>query len=89
METFEVFPHLSGSGSSTRLSLRVAVKWFVVPQGYEEQKPICLTADADDPREFDSLVDELIAELETLKGVCRRKFRDIQRLNTDLGKAMR
>jgi hypothetical protein len=45
------------------------------PQGFHDKDGvICLTADACDPDEFDMHIDELIAELQDLKKIGRRKF---------------
>jgi hypothetical protein len=74
-DTFEVFPVEYGSGPSKRVCLHVRVRMWNRPQGFHDKDGvICLTADACDPDEFDMHIDELIAELQDLKKIGRRKF---------------
>jgi hypothetical protein len=74
-DTFEVFPVEYGSGSSRRVCLHVRVRMWNRPKGFEDKSDvICLTADACSPDEFEAHIDELIAELQSLKAVGRRKF---------------
>jgi len=74
-DTFELFPVRYGSGSSDRVCLHVRVRAWIRPKGFEDKDGvICLTADACDPDELDAHIDELIAELQRLKQVGRRKM---------------
>lgn len=74
-DTFELFPVRYGSGSSERTSVHIRVRTWIRPKGFENAEDvICLTAEADDPDELDAHIDELVAELQALKKVGRRKM---------------
>jgi hypothetical protein len=77
-DIFEIFPMEQGAGTSRRMSFRVAVRMYNVPLGAEEKDPICLTADADTPEEFDLHIDELITELQKLKAAARSKWANLE-----------
>jgi hypothetical protein len=74
-DTFELFPTEEGGGSSRRISMRVRLRMWNVPDGYENQGVQCLAAEADAPEELDAYIDELVAELQRLKVTARRKWK--------------
>ncbi|MEA3000836.1 MAG: hypothetical protein QOK17_2669 [Sphingomonadales bacterium] len=75
LDTFELFPVKYGSGKHPWIGVHVKVKTWNRPAGFEDKNGmICLTADAQTSDELDAYIDELIAELQVLKQVGRRKM---------------
>ena len=72
LKPFKVLPAIHGSGW---LGLHVAVDSYIKPDALgPDSSEIVLTVEAETPKEFEELVDELIAELEGLKAIARRKL---------------
>jgi hypothetical protein len=72
LKPFKVLPAMHGGGW---LGLHVAVDYYIRPDALgPDSAEIVLTVEAENPEEFDGLVDELIAELEGLKAIARRKL---------------
>lgn len=77
-ETFDIL--VSHPGSGTYPAIHVCVKWWLRPEKFkDDERIVCLTADAVDGDEFEMHVDELIDQLKKLKIRGKRK---IERLNS-------
>jgi hypothetical protein len=74
-DVFELFPVQYGSDANPWTGIHVKVRMWFRPRGFEDRDGvICLTHEAENPEELDAYVDELIAELQNLKALGRRKF---------------
>lgn len=72
-ETFDIL--VSHPGSGTYPAIHVCVKWWIRPEEFKnDDRIICLTADAIDTDEFETHVDELIDQLKKIKQRGRRKI---------------